>query len=97
MALNKPVRKHHLEIDLHADSVLALTVALDELVFKLKTEQLSASIVSGGYDSGYTVSYHVDETMTHERFIEALNAYIESKRAGKAVTDETGDTAGIGE
>lgn len=80
MALKIPVRKHHLEIDLHADSLIALTVALEGLVFKLQTEQLSASLVSGGYDSGYTVSYYVDETMTHERFVEELNAYLESKR-----------------
>lgn len=76
----KPIRRHHLQIDLHADSVSALTVALEELVLKLQTEQMSSSIVSGGYYSGYTVSYSVDETMDHDRFVKEMNEYIESRR-----------------
>ena len=78
--LPPPRRRFVLEAKIGADDLDALKRALDEIVRRLD-EGLPMRCITGGYDSGWHVEVSEDPTMTHDGYVEALNAYVAKERA----------------
>ena len=74
----KPRRCYEIELKLSADSWQDLTDALDNirrsLIIEGQRERLST--VSGGYNSGYVLTGTRDDSWTHDRYVEAINAEV---------------------
>jgi len=72
-----PKRAHHLVIEVGADDQRALVALLRHFIYCIETG--SRSLVSGGYDSGGTLSYAIDEAMTHDRYFELSDAWLRER------------------
>lgn len=90
----QPRRAHQFRLNLGADSIKELVHSLNQIALDIEIAgQPSANCASGGYDSGYTYEYTHDPDMTHDVYIEALNAWLAADRAQPAVVigdDEDG-------
>lgn len=86
-----PTRRYKMTLVLGADDWQELCNALDQIHtdFILRREPITANYngVSGGPASGWTIDIRVDDTMTHERYFEELNAYIERLRHKESAED----------
>lgn len=76
MTAQPPRRAHKFTLTIHADTADDLIGCLRHIEFLLSSEQMGTSYVSGGYASGWTAEYDVDESITHDSYIESLNAYL---------------------
>ncbi len=85
MATNQPRRAFVLTLTIGADTREALSNALHNLSYQVAAEKLTEG-VSGGVDSGYTYKLDVDESITHERYVQELTDYLDKK--GYGATDE---------
>lgn len=72
---NAPRRAYVLELKIGADSRNDLIGALRQLEFLIEAEELTAG-VSGGYGSGYTYKLDVDESITHESYMAAIEQFL---------------------
>lgn len=79
MANNGPRRAYVLKLDLQADSREALLSALQYVDFLVASEQISSGI-SAGYDASYTYSLDIDESITHDAYMAAINGWLAEKR-----------------
>lgn len=80
--MDVPVRRYSMTLNLGADSMEDLIRALDQLAFDFarhKELQQNYHMVSGGPDYGYSLDIAFDPEMTHERYVEAVNAYLDAK------------------
>lgn len=80
-----PVRRFQLRLTLGADDWGELVHSLDQLAFHFDTDKGVREMAerltgwngaSGGPSSGYSYDIRVDPTMTHERYIQELKAYL---------------------
>lgn len=78
-----PVRRWHLLLDLHADSLLDMSNVLHDLATQAEYGELLAERVSGGASSGYTLHLTHDPTMPPERYASELAAWIKRSRADR--------------
>ncbi len=75
----KPRRAYMLELKIGADTKNDLIGVLRQLEFEIGADLLTQG-VSGGYSSGYTYKLDIDESITHDSYIEALNGYLAEER-----------------
>lgn len=72
-----PTRRYELSLKLGADDWPSLVSALRQLYFEFERREPIAEprhdIVSGGYDTGYTLRLDYDVEMTHEQWEADLN------------------------
>jgi hypothetical protein len=74
--LEIPRRAHSMRIDVHADTIEDLEIALNEIQtdFILGTR----SCVSGGRSNGWCITYVHNPKMTHEKYAKAAQEYAEA-------------------
>lgn len=74
-----PQRRHRLVIDIQADNVDELRLALNSIDYCLATktdDQLArADVVNGGVGSGWTIRTELRPEVTHESYFEAIKAW----------------------
>lgn len=87
---NKPTRAYSLTLNIGADTLQDLTYCLNDIVIDLSKGELPAGTgVAASVAFGYSYQYHLDETMTHERYMDQLSRYLESEdRHGEQAQDE---------
>lgn len=79
---NEPVRLRRafvLTLELQADTRNDLIGELRHLEFMIASEQLAHG-VSGGYSTGSVYDLNVDESITHDLYMEQLNEYLGAKK-----------------
>lgn len=81
--MSSPRRAFVFTLELQADTRDDLISSLRHIEFMIAADKLTTG-VSGGYNSGYTYKLDVDETITHDDYVAALNSYL----AAKKVTNE---------
>ena len=82
MSQNPPERRCVLEIKIGADDPERLITLLEDILFNFRTGGGPRSMVSGGPDGNYAVSYREDQTMTHDIYFEQIDAWLKEHRAG---------------
>ncbi len=75
--MSNPKRAHVLTLELGADTKDDMIAGLEQIIFDL--HRGSTQVTSGGYSTGWIMSYTVDPDMTHDRYFELLNAALEAK------------------
>lgn len=91
--MEKPNNRYEMQLSVSADSLDALfktfkrlEYSLHERYFKAETgvdvdlDDLDYHSVSGGHDSGWTVSVRFDPNMTHDKYHAQVTEYIEAKK-----------------
>lgn len=78
--LQPPHRRLVLTLELNADSWEDAIQALESLVLDLELGHCRMGSVSGGYSSGYLLRVQEDPEITHERYMEAVHAYVAQLR-----------------
>lgn len=73
-----PRRRLLLELELQADSVVDLVVALENFAIQVDRGELTDGC-SGGYSTGSIYKLDEDKTITHESFVKALDEYLAKK------------------
>lgn len=73
--MSYPKRAHVLTLELGADTKEDMIAALEQIIFDL--HRGSTDVTSGGYSSGWIMAYKVDPEMTHDRYVDLLNAALE--------------------
>lgn len=71
-----PRRRCKLKLDLEADDVRELTVALENIARHIGMGELTSRGFSAGYNSSYEYELSEDESITHESWRAALSAAI---------------------
>jgi hypothetical protein len=77
--MTAPRRAHVLTLGIDADTHDDLLAVLRQIQYELATG--SRTVTSGGYTSGWYYEYTTDETMTRERYVEEVKAYLEARDA----------------
>lgn len=77
---DSPRRAYVFKVEIGADTRNDLIAVLRHLEFQISADKLSTG-VSGGYSSGYTYSLDIDESITHDDFMAALNRWLEEHRS----------------
>jgi hypothetical protein len=78
MSEELPQRAFVLELKVGADTRDDLIGVLRQLEYEIGADKLTEG-VSGGYSSGYSYKLTVDESMTHDRYTDELDRYMEAK------------------
>lgn len=80
----KPKRRYELDLHLGADSLESLRGAINSILFDIDRHPVDTpiDIVSGGYDSGYSLKCAVDTSITHDSWYEQLKVYLENTKHG---------------
>ncbi len=73
---NVPERRHVIEINIEADSEDELIEHLAHILFTFRARGISHSSVSGGYSTGHIIKYRINEDVTRESWVMALNTYL---------------------
>lgn len=84
VAPKPPERRFVFKLNLGADDRRAIIGALRHIEFLISSEQMTTGC-SGGYDCGYDYELRENPEMTHDRFFNELQAYLDAKR------EETGE------
>lgn len=86
---DKPQRRYEVDIHIGADDLKSLKHALDNIAFDLERREEDAPInmVSGGFDTGYSVNATVDTNITHDSWYVNLEAYLAAKKAEEVTLD----------
>lgn len=72
-----PRRRVVVEMKIEGDDWSAIQGAFNSLATDIAMrDRLSSSVASGGYSSGYTLVSSEDESITHESWVMALEAYL---------------------
>lgn len=77
--MEQPKRRYEVQIHIGADNKKAFVGALMAIMFNLeahKTEDEEVDLVSGGWDSGYSVTARVDTSITGDSYHASLEAYM---------------------
>lgn len=83
--LAPPKRRHHITIDLHADTEDELLNALRVIANNGEVEGFPLERLSGGVGSGYRLTYSdAGPEMTAERFYDELKAWHDAKKRARA-------------
>ena len=77
MRMKTPKRRVQVEIKLGADSMEDALTALRQIVFDTDDGGGIRPMISGGYNSGYTIRVTENLTQTHEGYIRDLQEYKE--------------------
>ncbi len=77
-----PHRRYRLVLDLHADSLDELSIALRSIDFSV-TADGSRNCTTGGCGSGWHYEVTEDAAMTPEKYRADLDAWIAAERAAK--------------
>lgn len=81
--MSGPRRAYELDLKVSADSRDDLCGYLHSFVTQLYMDQISNG-ASGGYSAGATYSLSVDESITHDSYVAALDDYLDrSARRGE--------------
>ncbi len=78
--MGNPRRAYVFTVEIGADTRDDLCAALRQLEFEIAADMLTHG-VSGGYSSGYTYNLDVDETITHDRYMDDLHRYLDKTKA----------------
>lgn len=73
----KPRRAFVLKLEMQADTRDDLVQDLEQFAHQIDREEISVG-VSGSPSGGSIYSLSVDESITHEQYVNAINAYIAS-------------------
>lgn len=73
----RPIRAHSIELSAGADTEADLIATLKQIIWDI--QRGSRQCTSGSPSAGYYFTYIVNPEMTHERYIEELNATLEAK------------------
>lgn len=82
-ATNKPQRAYHITIDIGADTMDELMIELRRFVGHIQEHGLLSSMVSGGTSCGGWIRFDVDEAMTHDRYVEDLEVWLDKGTEGE--------------
>lgn len=82
MTTEAPRRAYVLTLEIGADSRDELCAALRQLEFQVHADQLTSG-VSGGPGSGYTYNLIVDESITHDSYFAAVDAWLDEQKEAK--------------
>lgn len=77
----RPRRRHTLDLAIEADSINDLIGCLNSLAFELSAGQIRDWSISGGYSTSYRLIHSVDESITHDSWFAALQAYLAAEDA----------------
>jgi hypothetical protein len=80
---DRPHRAYELDIHIGGDTWDEVIWNLHELANHIPDHGPACSSVSGSPSGGHSVTVTHRPEMTHEKYIEALEAYLESRRAEK--------------
>lgn len=83
---DKPHRQYEVELHISADDHDELIRALHQLTFMFERGDIEDSThtgVSGGWGWGHTLNMRVDREMTHDRYMDELNAYLDARKAAR--------------
>lgn len=75
MEIEKLERRHVISISLQSDTIDDAISSLRNIATHFRMYGVSDS-VSGGYGSGYTITYKENPDMTHDKYFEMLDDYI---------------------
>jgi hypothetical protein len=75
----RPRRRHQLTIIIDGDTIEAVQSALERILFDFDVRR-NCPAVSGGYASGWIAYLTEDPEMTHEKYFEAVNQYLEKEK-----------------
>ncbi len=78
--MNAPKRAFELIVTIGADTWADALVEMDRLADHIREHGPRCHVVSGGCSSGAYVDIRHDPTMTPERYVEELTAYLKSRR-----------------
>ncbi len=79
--LDPPRRAYSVQIEIGADDWPALVRELARLADHIEAHGPDCKQVSGGYDTGSTVRVEHRPEMTHDKYVEELNTYLEALRS----------------
>lgn len=75
-----PRRRWRMELSLHADTLTDMMRALRQIDHRLLEAEYRREpqirVTSGGHWTGFTLAVDEDPEMDHDRYAEALNAYL---------------------
>ena len=74
--MDKPMRRYHTIIDVQADDLPSLRRAVERIAQHFAQDAPSVSLVSGGYDSGYWLTFTEYPEQTHDKYVEENAAYV---------------------
>lgn len=77
--MTMPNRAYTLTLKVGADTRHDLALILEHLAIEVSADRLTEG-VSGGYSTGFTYKLEVDESMTHDRYFEELNRYLDAQK-----------------
>lgn len=77
--MKKPRRAYKLTLELNADKLKDLLNSLEHIIFTIDVYDTRNS-VSGGYSSGYILDIDIDETITHDKYMEDVRQYLATKK-----------------
>lgn len=72
--MNQPIRAHSIIITAGADTHEGIIAELQQIILDLRRGGTNS--VSGSPSSNHIVTYIVDETMTHERYMDLTHEYL---------------------
>ena len=81
--VEKPHRRFEVTITVSADSWEDASRVIEDLLPHIVDHGPRCNSVSGGYSAGASVDIREDPEMTHERWWEAMEAYLAAARAGE--------------
>lgn len=74
--MSKPRRAHSITITAGADTFEGLIAELKQIIFDL--QRGSYNSVSGGSSTNHIVEYVTDPEMTHDRYMELIDEFIQA-------------------
>lgn len=90
--MNEIRRAHRLTLEIEGDDLQDLVDVLRDIELRLYRDELATgTTIAGGYGSGWIATYDVDESITHERYVAALNARLDSPAPGQQQEDSEND------
>lgn len=87
--MKKPQRAHHLMLDLGADTEEELLAALKQIALQIQMGKLTTGCC-GGYGHGYVYAYRVNPDMTHDRYVELNDLWLDHEKARKTQQEQRG-------
>jgi len=83
MTTQQPQRRYQLTFTIGADDYQSMLSAMQNWLWFMEREHPDLAQnhngVSGGYDSGYSYDLKVDPEMTHDRYFELVNIWLDDR------------------
>lgn len=84
--MERPHRAYEIDIHIGADDWKSALWQIRDVLRHIEDHGEECSLVSGGSDSGATVTITKRPEMTHDRYFADLNAYLDAREAAKPAT-----------